>query len=211
MSSFTFATSDTVVLENFRVVMCQCSFHNHTLFYSIVSFHSLFLSVCVSLSHSLSQSLFLSAYNLMAVASAICPDKAQQRPPALAENSHQCCAPPSHHNTFSLMLDLHYDTLLSDGISGWAVAQGKRGKRLCSPCPLVPQRVRESGRVEAGRSPCAGRCSGAGLWKTTTEAEMVEESGFNCLMNIVSMYTCCCAKTTAFGLAHLHMLTCIIF
>lgn len=109
------------------------------------------------------------------------------------------------------MLDLHYDTLLSDGISGWAVAQGKRGKRLCSPCPLVPQRVSESGREEAGRSPCAGRCSVAGLWKTTTEAEMVEEHGFKCLTHIVSMYACCCAKTTAFGLAHLHMLTYIIF
>ncbi|GAA6068740.1 uncharacterized [Tachysurus ichikawai] len=85
------------------------------------------------------------------------------------------------------MLDLHYDTLLSDGISGWAVAQGERGKRLCSPCPLVPQRVRESGREEAGRSPCAGRCSGAGLWKTTTEAEMAEKRCFKCLMHIVSM------------------------
>ncbi|KAF5901161.1 Methylthioribose-1-phosphate isomerase [Clarias magur] len=46
------------------------------------------------------------------------------------------------------MLDLHYDTLLSDGISGWAVAQGERGKRLCSPCPFVPQRVRESGLLQ---------------------------------------------------------------
>ncbi len=38
-------------------------------------------------------------------------------------------------NSFSLMLDLHYDRLVSDGISSWAQAQGERGRVGPQPWP----------------------------------------------------------------------------